>query len=127
MSNLPFDRDRQTGVPVTSARVEFVLPAFLAEAVRTLSQQAGTTLFISLMAIFQGLLYGYTRQDKLATGTIVSNRKLVDTESMLGSFSNTILIASDCSPGVTFRGLLEQIKQSSREAYAHKICRLNGC
>ncbi|QLQ34152.1 MAG: hypothetical protein HZT40_09255 [Candidatus Thiothrix singaporensis] len=95
---LPLDHPRQANVPNRSASVAFTLPSFLADALRKLSQQVGVTLFISLLAAFQTLLYGYTRQEKLAVGSIVSNRQLTQTETMIGSFANNILISSDFFP-----------------------------
>lgn len=119
VTGLPLDRPREVPSRSVSASVEFTLPSFLTEAIRSLSQQAGVTLFISLLAAFQTLLYSYTRQEKLTTGTIVSNRRLAESEQMIGSFANNILISSDFSSGITFNDLLAQVCKASREANAH--------
>lgn len=119
-TGLPLDHPRPSGASANSASVEFTVPTFLTDAFHSLSQQAGVTLFISLLAAFQSLLYAYTRQEKIATGTIVSNRRLAETEAMIGSFANNILIASDFSSGMTFHKLLQQVAKTSREAYANQ-------
>jgi acyl carrier protein len=120
VTDLPLDRPRLPQAVHETACAEFTLPGFLADAVRELSREMGATLFISLLAAFQTLLHGYTRQDAIASGTIVSNRRLAETEHMIGSFANNILIASVFGTGITFRALLDQVKKSSREAYAHQ-------
>ncbi len=120
MVNQPLKHATRPSIPGDSDVIEFVLPDFLADAVRNLSQQSGVTLFIGLLAAFQALLYTYTGQTKLATGSIVSNRRSTETENMIGSFANNILIPSDFSSGVTFQNLLEQVGKTSREAYANQ-------
>lgn len=120
VTGLPRDYTHQSNTPDNSASLVFSLPSFLADAIRTLSQQSGVTLFISLLAAFQSLLYAYTRQEKLAVGTIVSNRRLAETEAMIGSFANNILIPADFSAAISFRDLLTQIAQISRIAYANQ-------
>jgi len=120
VTGLPLDRPRPLTTVSESAHVDFTLPDVLAEAIRNLSQQAGSTLFIGLLAAFQTLLYCYTRQTHIATGTIVSNRRLAEAELMIGSFANNILIASDFHAGMIFKDLADQLSKASREAYAHQ-------
>ncbi len=120
VTQLPFDYPRASQTVSQSASVEFTLPTFLTEAMRNLTQQAGVTLFSGLLAAFQTLLYAYTRQEKMSIGTIVSNRRLSATENMIGSFANNILIPADLALGTTFRDLLKQIAQTTREAYANQ-------
>ncbi len=72
------------------------------------------------MAAFQTLLYAYTRQDKLAVGTIVSNRRSAQSDQIIGSFANTLLIAANFAPGVGFRGLVEQLAVRARDANANQ-------
>ncbi len=120
VTGLPLDRPRLLKAVSESASVDFTLSGVLTEAIRNLSQRAGATLFISLLAAFQALLYGYTRQTHIAIGTIVSNRRLAETEHMIGSFANNILIASEFQSGMTFKDLVDQVSKASREAYAHQ-------
>jgi NRPS condensation-like uncharacterized protein len=52
----------------------FALSANLSEKLKTLSRQEGVTLFMTLLAAFQTLLYRYTQQDDIVVGTDVANR-----------------------------------------------------
>jgi len=110
----PFKTSNET------ANIDFTLPSFLSEAIRKLSQKLATTLFISLQATWQTLLYCYTRQNNITTGSIVSNRRVAEVENLIGSFANNILISSDISAGTTFKELVNQVGKSSLEAYAHQ-------
>ncbi|RKZ90395.1 MAG: hypothetical protein DRR19_10200 [Candidatus Parabeggiatoa sp. nov. 1] len=118
--NLPLDRPRKAIPGNKSASVYFTVPDFLAESVRKLSQKEGATLFITLMAAFQSLLYRYTNQDNITIGTIVSNRKVAETEMMIGSFANNILISSDFYSDITCKELIYQVRKTSQEAYSHQ-------
>jgi len=126
VNNLPQDRPRQLKAGNEAAHVDFILPSFLTEAIRGLSQKLATTLFITLQAAWQTLLYGYTRQDNITTGSIVSNRRMAEVEDLIGSFANNILISSDISAQTTFKDLVGQVGRSSLEAYAHQDIPFEG-
>jgi hypothetical protein len=120
VTQLPIARSGVTQPGLESATVSFALPDFLASAVRALSRQAGVTLFITLLAAFQVLLRRYVNQDCITVGTIVSNRRLAETEAMIGPFSNNLLLRADFSSDQTFLSLLEQVRERAQSAYAHQ-------
>lgn len=102
------------------AESTFVVPGFLADMLRNLARETGVTLYNVLFGAFQAWLHGYTGQSSIATGTIVSNRRLRETEAMIGSFANPILIKSSLVPGMSFRDLLLQTRQTLLEAFSHQ-------
>lgn len=110
----------QADESVHSEQLSFSLPDFLNKAVRELAQHNGVTLFIALLAAYQCLLYSYTRQAKLAVGSIVSNRRLTETEALIGSFANNILLPADFSAPLSFAELLQQVAKTARSAYAQQ-------
>jgi hypothetical protein len=66
--NLPNDRLRPA-VPTYRGAKQFIqLPPYLTQALETLSHQEGVTLFMTLLAAFQTLLYRYTQQEDIAIG-----------------------------------------------------------
>src|ERR1700693_1254247 len=65
---LPTDRPRQAVQSFQAAHYTFQLPEALMEAVKALSQQEGVTLFMTMLAAFQTLLYRYTGQRDLLVG-----------------------------------------------------------
>ena len=60
---LPTNRPRPAIQSFRGATKSLLLPQALAKALRTFSQQEGVTLFMTLLAAFQTLLYRYTGQE----------------------------------------------------------------
>ncbi|HRI63653.1 MAG TPA: condensation domain-containing protein [Polyangium sp.] len=105
---------------LSSATATITFPDFLARSVRDVSKQSGVTLFFTLMAGFQTLLQRYTLQRSTAVGTIVSSRRGAATESIIGSFSNNVLIRADFPPRSTFRSVLYQLRDAARGTYSNQ-------
>lgn len=105
---------------LSSASVPITFPDFLTEAVRELSKQSGVTLFVTLMSVLQTLLQRYTLEPTIAVGTIVSNRRGAATESMIGSFANSILLRSDFPTESTFRSVLLNARNSALTTFSHQ-------
>jgi len=99
---------------------EFQLTPTLTELVRSLSRQEGTTLFMTLLAAFQTLLYRYTQQDDLVIGTDVANRTRQATEGLIGFFVNLLVLRTDLSGNPSFSELLRRVREVTLDAYAHQ-------
>lgn len=97
-----------------------MLPVALNEALINLSQRLGTTLFMTLLAAFQVLLYRYSKQDDILISFASAGRGQVETERLLGFFSNTLLLRTCFTGDPTFKELLSQVREKSLEAYAHQ-------
>ena len=102
------------------ARHVLTLPPTLTQALKTLSQQHGVTLFMTLLAAFQTLLHRYTGQDDIAVGTLIANRNRVEIEGLIGFFVNTLVLRTDLSGDPSFRELLERVRTVTLEAYEHQ-------
>jgi len=96
------------------------LPKDLSDALLALSQQEGTTLFMTLLAAFQVLLYRYTGQTDIAIGSPISNRNRRELEDLIGFFANSLVLRTDLSGNPSFRELLGRVRQVAVEAYAHQ-------
>jgi len=117
---LPTDRPRPQTPNFQGATQSFRLSARLTQAVRSLSRQEGTTLFMTLLATFQTLLYRYTQQEDLIVGTDVANRNRQETEGLMGFFVNLLVLRTDLSGNPTFRSLLQRVRSVTLGAYAHQ-------
>src|SRR5262249_18419136 len=71
---LPYDRPYPEEQIFRGARQPFTLSAELLQSLRTLSNQEGATLFMTLLAAFQALLYCYSKQENIVIGTDLANR-----------------------------------------------------
>jgi alpha-ketoglutarate-dependent taurine dioxygenase/acyl carrier protein len=98
----------------------FVLPADLSETLRTLSRQEGVTLFMTLLAAFETLLYRYTNQDDIVVGTDIANRNRAELEPLIGFFINLLVLRTDLSGNPSFRELLRRVREVALGAYAHQ-------
>jgi Condensation domain len=116
---LPLDRPRR-GKRRGGARQWFVLPADLSEALKEFSRTHEVTLFMTLLAVFQVLLYGYTRQEDMAIGTDIANRQRVEVEGLIGFFVNMLVLRTSLAGDPTFRELQARVREVALAAYAHQ-------
>jgi acyl carrier protein len=117
---LPTDRPRGTSVPLHTARQTLELPRSLVEALRGLSQQEGSTLFMTCLAAFKMLLYGYTGQEDLCVATLVANRTRQEMEGLIGLVVNTVILRTDLGNNPTCREVLQRVRATTLAAYAHQ-------
>ncbi len=117
---LPLDHPRPAVGTFRGARQCLVLSKDLTEALKTLSQQEGVTLYMTLLAAFKTLLYRYTGQDDIVVGTFSANRNRPELEGLIGYFLNTLVLRTDMSGTPSFRELLGRVRQVTLGAYAHE-------
>jgi amino acid adenylation domain-containing protein len=117
---LPTDRSRPEIQSVRGAYQVAPLHTALSSSVKSLSQHEGVTVFMTLLAAFQTLLYRYTGQQDIVVGTDVANRTRIETEGLIGIFVNHLVMRTDLSGRPTFRELLGRVREVSLGAYAHQ-------
>ncbi|MBE8969648.1 amino acid adenylation domain-containing protein [Nostocales cyanobacterium LEGE 12452] len=117
---LPYDRPRPVEQTYNGTQIRVELPISLCEALRVLSRQEGTTLFMTTLAAFLIILRRYTAQDDLCVGTAVANRRMRETEQLIGMIVNNLVLRTDLSGNPTFRELLERVRQVTLEAFANE-------
>ncbi|MEG4838969.1 amino acid adenylation domain-containing protein [Microcoleus sp. B9-D4] len=118
--NLPTDFSRPAVQSYKGGRQLFELPERLTEAIRQLSRREKTTVFMTLLAAFNTLLYGYTGQEDILVGSPIASRNSSQTESLIGFFVNTLVLRSDLTGNPTFRELLNRVREVALGAYAHQ-------
>ncbi|MFF7523906.1 amino acid adenylation domain-containing protein, partial [Streptomyces pseudovenezuelae] len=117
---LPTDRPRPPVRSTEGAVRRFAVPARTADALRALSRERGTTMFMTLLAAFDVLMSRYGGSDDIAVGTPVANRNRAETEDLLGFFVNTLVLRTDLSGDPTFTELLARVRETALGAYAHQ-------
>ncbi|MCA9924094.1 MAG: amino acid adenylation domain-containing protein, partial [Anaerolineales bacterium] len=110
--NLTVARPRPAIQTFTGAQKQFTLPDTLAQSVRNLSQQHGVTLFMTLLAAFQTLLYRYSEQDDILVGAPIANRHFAETENLIGFFVNTLVFRGRLQADLSFAELLQQVRET---------------
>ncbi|MEG4234824.1 amino acid adenylation domain-containing protein [Microcoleus sp. Pol11C3] len=120
MLNLPADRPRPVIQSYRGKRQFLQLPKQLSEALETLSQREGVTLFMTMLAAFKTLLYHYAQQEDIVVGSPIANRNRSEIEALIGFFVNSLVLRTDLSGNPTFRELLNRVKEVALGAYAHQ-------
>jgi len=117
---LPTDRPRGTTLPLRTARQSLEFPSTLVEALKGLGHQEGCTLFMTCLAAFKMLLYGYTWQEDLRVATLVANRTCRETETLIGLLVNTVILRTDLRGNPTCGEVLRRVRATTLAAYAHQ-------
>jgi len=118
--DLPIDHPRPHAETFRGARELLVLPKELTEALRGLGQREGATLFMTLLAGLQTLLYRYTGEENIVVGSPIAGRNWPEIEGLIGFFVNTLVLRTDLSGDVSFRELLSRVREVCLGAYAHQ-------
>jgi hypothetical protein len=87
---LPADHSRPAIQGTLGARRNFNIEKKSLDQLTVLSQQQGTTLYMTLLAAFNVLLYRYSGQEDICVGTPVAGRQHHETEGLIGFFINTL-------------------------------------
>ncbi|MBD6620400.1 amino acid adenylation domain-containing protein [Komarekiella sp. 'clone 1'] len=118
--NLPTDRLR-SAIPTYRGAKQFLeLPHSLTQALEVLSCKEDVTLFMTMLAAFQTLLYRYTQQEDIVVGSAIANRNRSELEGLIGFFVNSLVLRTDFSGNPTFQELLNRVREVTLEAYTHQ-------
>ena len=75
---------------------------------------------MTLLAAWSLYLSRITRQEEVVVGSPIANRQRKEIEGLIGLFVNTIVLHTDLSETTTFGELLQQVKQTTLDAYTHQ-------
>ncbi|NEO31127.1 MAG: amino acid adenylation domain-containing protein [Symploca sp. SIO3C6] len=117
---LPTDRPRPTVQTYRGAKLSFLLPKSLTEALKAIAQKAQATLFMILLSAFKLLLYRYSGQEDIIVSSAIANRNRAEIEGLIGFFVNVLLLRTDFSGNPTFEELLGQVRKVTIGAYANQ-------
>ncbi|RYZ46381.1 MAG: amino acid adenylation domain-containing protein, partial [Myxococcaceae bacterium] len=117
---LPTDFPRPPVQSMRGGSVHFRLPVSVSQALESLGQQEGATLFMVLLASTQALLARYSGQDDVVIGTPIAGRRFAELEGLIGFFVNTLALRARLDDAPTFRQLLARAKETTLGAQAHQ-------
>src|SRR5262249_8540044 len=117
---LPTDRPRPAVLTFESERWEGTLDRELVTALKRLSKTHKVTLYITLLATLGVLLSRYSDQDDIVVGSPIANRQETQLEELIGFFVNSLSMRMRVSQRMTFRELLEQVRETALGAYEHQ-------
>lgn len=117
---LPFDHARP---PVSAHRgetVDFTLDAALHARLNQLARSTGTSLFMVVHAAIAVLLSRLGAGADIPIGTPVAGRHDEALHDTVGCFVNTVVLRTDLSGTPTFAELLERVRITDLDAFAHQ-------
>jgi amino acid adenylation domain-containing protein len=117
---LPTDRPRPVVQSHRGASRSLSIDPELTDVLKALSRREGATLFMTLLAAFQVLLWRYTSAEDILIGTPIAGRNHLDLENLIGLFVDTIILRGDLSGDPSFRALLRRVRTTALEAYEHQ-------
>jgi amino acid adenylation domain-containing protein len=118
---LPTDRPRPLIQTYRGSSRSRRLPEHLTEPLKVLSRREDTTLFMTLLAAFNVLLYRYSGEEDVVVGSPISGREHGETEGLIGLFLNTLILRTDLSGDPNFLELLRRERETVLGAFDHQF------
>jgi len=104
----------------SGTRYPLVLGGELTTSLKALGRGEGPTLFTTLLAALVALLYRYTRDEDIVVATVVAGRLQARSRTLIGCFTNILVLRTDVSGEPTFRELLDRVFRTAFEAFYHQ-------
>ncbi len=117
---LPLDRARPASLAWHGACEQVALAAPLSASLARFGSEHSATPFMAWLAGCFLLLHKWTGAEDLLVGTPSAGRSRLELEGIIGLFVNTLLLRAEISPGLTFAGLLERVRQTTIQAQQHQ-------
>ena len=117
---LPTDRPRPVAPSGRGGQRSQDWPKTLVDSIKAVGRGEGATLFMTLLAGFEAVLYRHSGQTDFAVGTPVAGRSTLQTEGMIGFFANTLTLRADLAGDPSFRELIRRVKAVALGAYARQ-------
>lgn len=118
--DLPTDRPRPSMPSFQSETYCERLSPALTAALHSVSRREGATIFMTVLAAFNALLYFYTRQDDINIGTPIAGRNRGEIENLIGCFLNTLVLRTKLSGDPDFKEMLRRVREVTLDAYTHQ-------
>ena len=117
---LPTDYASTPSTSLPGNRQTLTLSIHLTDSLKAFSQQAGTTLFTTLLAAFQTLLYRYVEQDEILVCSPIAGRNRADIQPLIGYFNNILPLRCNLSGNPSFREFLDRVRSVTLSAFEHQ-------
>jgi amino acid adenylation domain-containing protein len=118
--NLPLDNRRPEEKSDAGATASFRLPNKETEALRSMAQRHGTTLYTLNLALFFVFLSRICRQEDIIVGTPVAGRNRAELDCIFGFFVNMLPLRNRPEGSKSFSTFLGEVKQRTIEAFENQ-------
>lgn len=118
--SLPYDRPKLSPPPGRAGSHILRIEQELEEKLKSLSQQQGATLYMTLLAAYHALLYGWTGHCDIGVGCNIARRTRPEVANLIGWVSNTLIIRVQICAEWSFLELLARVKETTLAGYANQ-------
>ena len=118
--SLDTDKPRPPAQTYRGAAEHLRFDARLTAQLKELSQAHNATLYMTLLAAFQALLYRYTGQEDLLVGSPTAGRSAARFARTVGYFVNPVVLRARPVGALPFVSFLAQVRQTVLGAFAHQ-------
>ena len=117
---LPADYSRPAVKSTEGSVVSFDIDASSVELVKIMAKQKNASLFMTLLSVFNCLMYRYTGQQDFSVGSPIANRTNAQLEGTVGLFVNTLAMRAQFAGSDTFLDHLGQVQSVSMDGFEHQ-------
>ena len=117
---VPFDFPRPAAPDFTGKTLRFIVGKEKTQAVKALSRSTGTTLNMTLLAMFYVLLFKLTGQEDICVGIPATVKAHDDLQHTIGMFTNTLVLRNYPTGTKSFTAFLKEVKVCCLQAYANQ-------
>jgi amino acid adenylation domain-containing protein len=118
---LPTDRKRPPVSSRCGGRLRRYLDGGLIASLEQCSREHGATLFMTLLAAWQVLMFRHSGQDDVVIGTPMANRDIPALEGVVGCLVNNVVMRGRLGGNPRFNEFLKQVKQTTLAAFDHRV------
>jgi acyl carrier protein len=118
--DLPTDYERSAAQGYVGSRINFEICSDVAEALKSLSLETGTTLYMVLTAFYCIFLAKISGRDDIIIGSPVVGRRHADLEKIIGMFVNTLALRNYPSGEKKFCDFLAEVKEKVLLAFENQ-------
>ncbi len=119
--DLPSTRKRPAVKTHNGRYLSTYIPKALTAKLYEFSKKNNGSLFMTLVAAWNALLYRYTGQSDIVLGAPYAGRIHPDLENQIGCYINTLAIRNQVSGEESFLSLYDQVKQHTLSAFQYQM------
>jgi hypothetical protein len=119
-SALPTDRPRPALQPIEAERVRVEYTPEKTAAIKAAARREGVTIFMTLLGLYEAVLFRYSGQEKVLVATSNAGRNRPEIHDVLGFFLAPLVFCIDFSGDPTLREVLQRARETALGAYAHQ-------
>jgi acyl carrier protein len=117
---IPTDFPRKAEQSYEGEDLSITIDGLLTGEINVLNSKYGTTLYITLLAVFSILLSKYTAQSDIIIGSTIAGRSHADLDNVVGVFVNFLLMRIFLGPEKTFEEFLLEVKAITLDAFENQ-------